>query len=552
MDNNSKKPEYRVINIPYELKQKNAGADSFEELSDGNSDRSSSGQGKDQSDRPQSTKHRRNMDKSGGPLYGMIKRSGQKKEKKRAAHEKATEKKERDTAVRETVRRDHNSNNLNGQHPNENPNGQNKSGKTDRKENGKKKTGLTDRLPFKGKAKKSPTEQNKTKDSRSFVSEKGGKKMTVIPGGKLGRLTKFKKSIAAIAVLLVIFITANVTIPIGLLDSTGEFFAGLGASGEGFPLSISSAVGKNISTVGTDIAVLCQSTLMLYKSNGKQIYNRPHGFSNPAVSTSNYRTLVYDRGGKGYKIEKRGGTLIDSTAQNDIITAAICDNGAFALATRSSDYVCDVTAFDKRGNQKMQWHSSDRQVVCLAVSDDGSFLGVGTLESKNGKAVSAILLFRTGDGTLICDNSYENHTVVSLDFKGDCLVGIFDGMLCSVNTKGVKNDYDLQSAKVSCFAQSSSAAAVTVEKYNDSANNQLMLFDKNLNLLYTTDIGAEAVSLSLSGNKAVVLSGEKVISFDSRGQQQKSLDAGTDARQIVSSSAGTAVLGTLRIEWRKV
>ncbi|MBD4339087.1 hypothetical protein GUH15_24140, partial [Xanthomonas citri pv. citri] len=90
---------------------------------------------------------------------------------------------------------------------------------------------------------------------------------------------------------------------------------------------------------------------------------------------------------------------------------------------------------------------------------------------------------------------------------------------------------------VSCFAQNSSAVAVTVEKYNDSANNQLMLFDKKLTRIYTADIGAQAISLSLAGNKAVVLSNEKVISFDGKVGQQKFLDAGADARQIASSGA---------------
>ena len=200
----------------------------------------------------------------------------------------------------------------------------------------------------------------------------------------------------------------------------------------------------------------------------------------------------------------------------------------------------------------MQWHSSDRQVVALALSSDGSYMGVGTLSGQNGKMVSSILIFRTNDGTVICDNSFENHTVVSIDFKGDTLVGVFESMLTSISTRGVRTDFDLKSAKVSCFAQSSSAVAVTVEKYNDSANNQLMLFDKKLTRIYTADIGAQAISLSLAGNKAVVLSNEKVISFDGKGEQQKSLDAGADARQIASSGAGTAVLGTSRVEWRKV
>lgn len=382
--------------------------------------------------------------------------------------------------------------------------------------------------------------------------EKNDKKISVIIGGKLKRAAKFKKLLAAAAVLLTAFIVLNIAIPIGLIDATGEFFAGFSASGPGFPLDISAASGRLISGVGSDVALLCDSTVMLYTSSGKQIYNRPHGFSNPAAATSRYRVLVYDRGGKGYKIERRRGTVLEGSADREIITAAIGDKGFFALATRSGDYVCDVTAFDRKGGQKCTWHSSERQVVALAVSDDGRYMGIGTVSGQGGKTLGGVLLIKTDGGTIISDQSFEGSNVVSLDFKGNTLVGVFDNMLTSITEQGVRTDFGFDSGRVSCFAQSSTAVAVTVEKYNDSANNQLMVFDKTLENLYSADIGAEAVSLSLSGNKVVVLSGEKLISFDAKGERKKEAEASADARQIITSGAGTAVLGSVTIESGKV
>ena len=568
MDNkNSKKPDYRVINIPYEFKNGVPETTAFDKPA-ASEDRAGGVTTAVKTEQTNHTQKAQKNDriprKNGGAIYNIMKKSGAKKQQK-AAHAKQKQTEQKDS-VKSSAEADVTKSGLakrdnvkiaavkSGAQKAEVQKGKgtgNNAEKANAPKKGEKRRSSKENGAIFGLKKRSQTPKT-DKEFPKTATAGDGKKMKVIMGGKLKRIGKFKKLIATVAVLLAVFITANLAIPIGLIDATGEFFAGFSASGSGFPLEISSAVGKNISTVGNDIAVLCQSTLMLYKANGKQIYNRPHGYSNPAISTSEYRTLVYDRGGKGYKIEKRGGTFIDSTAQNDIITASIAENGAFALATRSGDYVCDVTAFDKKGRQKMQWHSSDRQVVALALSSDGGYMGVGTLSGQNGKMVSSILIFRTNDGTVICDNSFENHTVVSVDFKGDTLVGVFESMLTSISTKGVRADFDLKSAKVSCFAQSSSAVAVTVEKYNDSSNNQLLLFDKKLTQIYTADIGAQAVSLSLAGNKAVVLSNEKVISFNGKGEQQKSLDAGADARQIASSGAGTAVLGTSRVEWRKV
>lgn len=563
-NNNSKKPDYRVINIPYEFKNGVPETAVFEKPTEGTGEAEKIGRTEQTGGTGKAQKSDRIPTKNGGAVYNIMKKSGAKKQQK-AAHAKKKQPEQKTPKQKDSAKSSAEADIAKGGSAKGNnakiaavkSGAQKDKGIGNNAEKTKASRKSENRRPSKGNGaifglkKRSKTTKTDKEFPKTAVTG-NGKKMKVIMGGKLKRIGRFKKLIATVAVLLAVFITANLAIPVGLIDATGEFFAGLSATGSGFPLEISSAVGKNISTVGSDIAVLCQSTLMLYKANGKQIYNRPHGYSNPAMSTSGYRTLVYDRGGKGYKIEKRGGTFIDSTAQNDIITAAIAENGAFALATRSGDYVCDVTAFDRKGRQKMQWHSSDRQVVALSLSSDGGYMGVGTLSGQNGKMVSSILIFRTNDGTVICDNSFENHTVVSIDFKGDTLVGVFESMLTSVSTRGVRTDFDLKSAKVSCFAQSSSAVAVTVEKYNDSSNNQLMLFDKKLAQIYTADIGAQAVSLSLAGNKAVVLSNERVISFNGKGQQKKSLEAGADARRIASSGAGTAVLGTSRIEWRKV
>ena len=230
---------------------------------------------------------------------------------------------------------------------------------------------------------------------------------------------------------------------------------------------------------------------------GKTNLQPPPRFFKSRRGDLRYRVLVYDRGGKGYKIERRRGTVLEGSADREIITAAIGDKGFFALATRSGDYVCDVTAFDRKGGQKCTWHSSERQVVALAVSDDGRYMGIGTVSGQGGKTLGGVLLIKTDGGTIISDQSFEGSNVVSLDFKGNTLVGVFDNMLTSITEQGVRTDFGFDSGRVSCFAQSSTAVAVTVEKYNDSANNQLMVFDKTLENLYSADIGAEAVSLSL-------------------------------------------------------
>ena len=122
-------------------------------------------------------------------------------------------------------------------------------------------------LPEKRQEKEKADEKNVGKRVKSekngktppFRVKKNDKKISVIIGGKLKRAANFKKLLAAAAVLLTAFIVLNIAIPIGLIDATGEFFAGFSASGPGFPLDISAASGRLISGVGSDVG-LCHAT----------------------------------------------------------------------------------------------------------------------------------------------------------------------------------------------------------------------------------------------------------------------------------------------------
>ena len=103
--------------------------------------------------------------------------------------------------------------------------------------------------------------------------------------------------------------------------------------------------------------------------------------------------------------------------------------------------MCDVTAFDRKGGQKCTWHSSERQVVALAVSDDGRYMGIGTVSGQGGKTLGGVLLIKTDGGTIISDQSFEGSNVVSLDFKGNTLCGSFRQYADLYNRTGRQNRF---------------------------------------------------------------------------------------------------------------
>ncbi len=379
------------------------------------------------------------------------------------------------------------------------------------------------------------------------VEKKNG--MTVIKNPK--KKSGFQKFFIAVAIVVAAIITVNIALPVGLIEYTGNFFSGLG-TGKGFPVSISASASRNIASSGNDIVLLGDSSVMLYKKNGKIIFNRTHNFSNPAIVTSDSRILVYDRGGSSFRVENRTRLLYDIDIENEIITAGIAENGSFAIASYSDKYVSDVTVYSKNGDQKMQWHSSDRQVVSLALSRNGKYMSVGTLAAQGGEYISQILIFRVKDGKILTEQTYEKSVIASLNYNRGYVVGVFNNMLTSVNTSGKRTDYTVENGKISCFAKNKNGVVISVQKFNDDENNIILIFNNAMKNIGTVDLDCPANAVSMKGKNVVALSNDSIILFNKNGVKKKTKNLDADAHRIVSVNSGVACLCSSTLEFVKI
>ena len=118
----------------------------------------------------------------------------------------------------------------------------------------------------------------------------------VIRGGAGRKRAGLIALISAVAVVLVSVILVNSLAPAGLIELVETATAGFG-TGNGFPQDIGATTDQSIATVGNSIAVLTDTSLLLYKNDGYKVLERQHGYSSPVLSASTSRMLVYDRGG---------------------------------------------------------------------------------------------------------------------------------------------------------------------------------------------------------------------------------------------------------------
>ena len=222
----------------------------------------------------------------------------------------------------------------------------------------------------------------------------------LLSGGKKEK--KLKKRHSIITAYIFVFIIISVLVihfitPTGIVEWSQNMFITWG-SGGGMPVPVSGDSVKNMQTRSDGVFVVTDSHLYAYNSSGKQMSSIQHGYSQPAFDLSASRTLIYDRGSLGLRVDALYANIVNVQLKEEIITADICDRGFVAVATKSTDYTAQVTVYDKSFKNIFRWSSPDGYVSCIKLSDNGKYVAVCTVTGKNGDYCSNINVFNCSSG----------------------------------------------------------------------------------------------------------------------------------------------------------
>ncbi|MBR4868152.1 MAG: hypothetical protein IKU10_03260 [Clostridia bacterium] len=383
----------------------------------------------------------------------------------------------------------------------------------------------------------------------AFSAKKTAKKVKggfqVITGG---RYKKWSRLVAVVAIVLAFIVVINATVPISIGEYFQNVFAGFGAGG-GFPVAISTSDRNRIASSGSDIALLEDSSFRLFKSGGKLIAERQHGFINPAIATSSSRVLLYDRGNKSVRVGNRAKTLFSFDANGPITTAYLARNGYFALVTRGVDSVSDVTVYNAKGKEKFVWHSRSRQVIDAALSDNGKYLAVATLHVEAGQSVTGITLFNTRKGTTLAEETALGSIPVSLDMKGSYALAILNDMAISLSKSGKRTDYPYDGGTLTCFDnQNNSYGVLVLAMYQDTRSCRVVTLNKKGSVIGQSDLPHEAYAVSAKNNSITLLSEQSVLFCNKKGSLRKKVKLTSDATTLLCKGNRAILLGSERLE----
>ena len=214
----------------------------------------------------------------------------------------------------------------------------------------------------------------------------------VVKGKRLERQRKFKIFLVAVALIVVTYLILTFTLPVSVGENIENFTATFGTGD--YPIEIYGTDVLDSHSKGLYYYVLTDTNLSAFSNSGKEIYTYSHGYENPVLKSSETRALIFSQGGNSLEIYNLSKKIKEYQPKNPIITADICRNGSYAVATYSDSYATSVKVFDKNNKVLFKWNSAKDTVNALTLSPNGRYLVVSTFNANDGNLNSKISVFK--------------------------------------------------------------------------------------------------------------------------------------------------------------
>lgn len=358
-------------------------------------------------------------------------------------------------------------------------------------------------------------------------------KIKVIRGNK-NKIRK-KRLVMFSAVLLVICFIVGMAfiLPTGIFDFLGNKFALIG-EGNGYPVSLSG--GSIIDVVQSDgfFTTVSSTNIEGYNNNGKLVFSYQHGYERPCLESSSTRLLLFSQGQKEYAVYDFRKNLLSATADNNILSAAIADNGSYALATQSDSYSSEVAVYNKKNELIFKWFCADYIINDVVFSPNGKKIAISAFNALNGHFVSKLYILKFDSATPIKSFTFENDLILSLSSvsrKSFCAV--FGNHTDFFTWRKFESTSFSGDKSVSFLRTSGSKNVIVTGREGNKSDNTVTIFNAIGEQKYSFDFSAEINDIAILGKYVYILSDKQIYLYNVQGDLLNKQDSSFGITRII-------------------
>ncbi len=319
--------------------------------------------------------------------------------------------------------------------------------------------------------------------------------------------------------------------------------------GDGFPQAVagSSIQPGNFIVSEKNLFTASDTALTVYNSTAKELLNDQHSFGNPVLKVSGSRTLLYNLGGRSFRLDSVSGGTKQINVKQNILAGALAANGRCAILTEADGYCGQLTVYTAEGGVQSYYWFYDYYPASVALNEDGTQAAVAGVSAKNGEMVSAVYLLDLDSGKVEQPfATYPGNLIHAVYWNGASTVAaVGDSGASIINASSrTKKDFDYHGERLSAFCFDAGRTALALASFGETSVSNLVVLDPGGAEIFSQKLGGSVRSVSLYGQTAAALAdGEAYFcSLSSPGQAAKKLESGSDAKAVALRDETSAYL----------
>ncbi len=343
------------------------------------------------------------------------------------------------------------------------------------------------------------------------------------------KLQKLKVKLSKKNMIVIVTAVAVIAVAFGVFGFLRSDFHNAYSDGENGAESLFSSIvssdGKGVTFTGNDIItvksfsgrmfVLTEKLLASVDSDGEIKYTKVHNYKNPAIEISEKYGILFNRNSHEYMIFTTKGIINEGTSdeENDIIAAAINNEGAFALSTKSDSSASKVYLHTKKGEKKYIWACGEEYAVTMDVHPSSKKIAVGAIGASGGEILSKSYLLDIYSDKAQCDFSLEGEGITDIKYTGKSIISIFPGkrILYDIKAaKGAPQKSEFTASAVSTFTDGSGNTAVISDGISGFDKTSLTVYTNKNEVKHTAELDGKPGAVVLKGKTAFVSCDGKV------------------------------------------
>lgn len=395
----------------------------------------------------------------------------------------------------------------------------------------------------------------KTASRRKAVGKSSGEstsQMRVVKGKKLEvrRRVKIFSYIAVIIAAAAVIL--HICLPGGLIENAAIFTSLIGKGS--YPADLESDETLDVVSRGSYYYVLTDTHISAYSNSGKKLFSYAHGYENPIIKTSKTRAVVFNQGGNEAVVYSLNGQKAQVKTEKGIITAAVSDSGAYAVAARSDNYAATVSVYNKRGAKVYEWYSAESLVNNIIISPNGKKIAVSVFDAPSGQFNAKISVLNFKSATPEFSESINDSTVYNLDsFHNSGFFAVTSAGVRFYTWKDYKKSEYTNEYAISQFRTGTGGAVAVFNRESDRTDNRIAVLTPKGQLKNEFEFKGVISDIQIYGGHIYCISDTNVYLLGEKGKILYSAECGFGAvRHAVIGNNQVAVVTDNKIEKYKL